>query len=75
MARKIVRIAKLDITFSTLRFANIWHYYFKGEMVKTKDFRIAIPKKGKWLSTRADVLADFEKDEKEHFVYRYYFSI
>lgn len=64
MARKIVRIAKLDITFSTLRFANIWHYYFKGEMVKTKDFRIAIPKKGKWVSTRADVLADFEKDEK-----------
>jgi len=64
IARKIVRIARLDITFSTLRFANIWHYYFKGEMVNTKDFRIAIPKKGKWVSTRADVLADFEKDEK-----------
>ena len=64
IARKVVRIAKLDITFSTLRFANIWHYYFKGEIVKTNDFKIAIPKKGKWVSTRADVLADFEKDEK-----------
>ncbi len=64
IARKVVRLAKLDITFSTLRFANIWHYYFKGEMVKTKDFGIAIPKKGKWVTTRADVLADFEKDEK-----------
>jgi hypothetical protein len=64
IARKIVRIARLDMTFTTLRYANIWHYYFKGEMVKTKDFRIAIPKKGKWVSTRADVLADFEKDGK-----------
>ena len=64
IARKIVRLAKLDVAFSTFRFANIWHYYFKGEIVKTKEFRIAIPKKGKWVSTRVDLLADFEKDEK-----------
>lgn len=64
IARKIVRIAKLDVAFTTFRFTNIWHYYFKGEIVKTKDFKIAIPKKGKWVSTRADLLADFEKDKK-----------
>ena len=72
MARKIVRIAKLDITFSTLRFANIWHYYFKGEMVKTKDFRIAIPKKGKWLSTRG-LLQVFHRKKALLFL-PYYFS-
>jgi len=63
IGRNLIRITKLDVSSSTFRFANIWHYYFRGEIVKTKDFK-AILKTGKWVSTRADILVDFEKDEK-----------
>ena len=63
LSRNFIRITKLDVISSTFRFTNIWHYYFRGDIVKTKDFK-AIAKPGKWVSTRADVLVDFEKDEK-----------
>ncbi len=61
--RKLVRLTKLDILSSTFRYANIWHYYFRGDILKTSDFK-GISKKGKWVSTRADILVDFEKEEK-----------
>ena len=61
--RNLVRLTKLDVLSPTFRYANIWHYYFRGDILKTNDFK-GIAKKGKWLSTRADILVDFEKDEK-----------
>lgn len=62
--RNVIRITKLDIRTSTFKYANIWHYYFRGDIVRTKDFRKSLNKTGKWISTRADILLDFEKDEK-----------
>lgn len=38
-----------------LRFNNHWHYYFSGEIIKTKDFE-NIKKEGKIIYTLADVL-------------------
>lgn len=38
-----------------LRFNNHWHYYFSGEIIKTKDFE-NINKNGKIIYTLADVL-------------------
>jgi len=61
--RLIVRKAGIDVRFTSFRYANIWHYYFRGDILKTNDFR-TIAEKGKWFSTRVDVLVDFEKDEK-----------
>ena len=63
VTRQFIRIAKIDLRFSPFRFANIWHYYFRGEIVKTSDFQ-SLRKKGRWVSTRADILVDFVKDEK-----------
>src|SRR6185437_4681499 len=60
---KFIRITKSDVLYSIFRYANIWHYYFRGDILKTSDFK-TIAKKGKWVSTRADILVDFEKDEK-----------
>lgn len=62
--RNVIRITKLDVRTSTFKYANIWHYYFRGDIVRTKDFRKSLNKKGKWVSTRADILLDFEKDER-----------
>lgn len=60
----MIRISKLDIYTSTFKYANIWHYYFRGDIVRTKDFKSALSKKRKWVSIRADILLDFEKDDK-----------
>ncbi|MEX2410968.1 MAG: hypothetical protein WD607_06270 [Candidatus Paceibacterota bacterium] len=35
----LVRYFKLDLYFKVFRFSNKWHYYFKGEILKTTDFR------------------------------------
>lgn len=61
--RQIIRKARIDVYFTVFRYANIWHYYFRGDILQTNDFQ-TIAQKGKWVSTRADVLVDFEKDEK-----------
>lgn len=61
--RQIVRKTRIDIRFTSFRYANIWHYYFRGDILKTNDFKLITPK-GKVISTRADVLVDFEKDDK-----------
>ncbi|TWP27069.1 hypothetical protein ETU09_08085 [Apibacter muscae] len=38
-SHKIVRILKLDVRFPLFRFANHWHYYFRGEISITKPFK------------------------------------
>lgn len=35
----LVRYLKLDLYFKVFRFSNKWHYYFKGEILNTTDFR------------------------------------
>lgn len=52
----IVRLLRLDRTFEFLRFHNYWHYYFKGEILSTREFRSPI--KTKVLFTLVDVLFD-----------------
>ena len=37
---QIVRYFKLDIKLSIFRFSNHWHYYFSGDILKTKEFRV-----------------------------------
>jgi len=38
LAHKLVRIFNLDIKNKAFRFSNNWHYYFKGEILKTEDY-------------------------------------
>lgn len=60
----IIRKLKIDIKFPTFRFANHWHYYFKGEILTFSDFK-AINKKGKVLSTIVDVVIDVDEGDKK----------
>lgn len=53
---KVVRLLKIDVHFELFRFANQWHYYFKGDILSTRDFS-SLPK-GKVLSTFVDALVD-----------------
>ncbi|HEY0054282.1 MAG TPA: hypothetical protein VGB63_02905 [Pedobacter sp.] len=53
---KVIRTFKLDVRFETLRFSNQWNYYFRGEILSSKDFKPF--RKGKWLSTHVDVKLD-----------------
>lgn len=55
----IIRNLKLDRYFEPLRFANHWHYYFKGEIKDFKEFSLA---KGKCSAATVDVLVKSEKD-------------
>lgn len=63
--RNVVRFTKLDLYYAPFRFANIWHYYFRGEIVKIKDFQLLNKKNGKWVLTRADILVNTEKDNEK----------
>lgn len=61
----IVRQFKFDIRFKPLRFSNHWHYYFSGEVIKTRDFQ-PLNKKNKnkkVVLTEADVLVDIGNGE------------
>lgn len=51
---KIVRSLKLDINLPAFRFNNHWHYYFKGEILQTKEF--SGNSRGKVISTEVDVM-------------------
>ncbi|MCR8559293.1 hypothetical protein KXD93_16670 [Mucilaginibacter sp. BJC16-A38] len=53
---KIVRLFKIDVHFNVLRFSNQWDYYFRGDILATRDFKGS--KKGKVLSTMVDMLID-----------------
>lgn len=55
----IVRQLKIDLNFKPLRFHNHWHYYFKGEIVNTKDFGALKKSNNKRvILTECDVLFD-----------------
>jgi hypothetical protein len=53
---RIVRFFKIDVKFQVFRFANQWHYYFKGDILSSNDFRNS--RSGTVLSTSADVILD-----------------
>ena len=52
---KVVRLFRLDISIPFLKFSNYWHYYFKGEFLKFKEFNST---KNKVAFVYADILAD-----------------
>lgn len=52
---KIVRLFKLDIIIPFLKFSNHWHYYFRGEFLKFKEFNST---KNKAAFVYADILSD-----------------
>lgn len=54
MFYKVVRTFNLDLTIPAFRFLNHWHYYFKGEILRTPEFEMG--NRGKWLSTEVDVM-------------------
>ena len=52
-----IRLSNLDLNYAIFRFSNHWHYYFKGEIRKHRDFpSLSKDKKKKVLLTTADVL-------------------
>ncbi|SDT62770.1 hypothetical protein SAMN05216490_4428 [Mucilaginibacter mallensis] len=65
VSHKVIRIFKIDVKFEVFRFANHWNYYFRGEILSTREFKSL--KKGKWLSTMVDVLID-DSTEKSKMV-------
>lgn len=64
-AHKIVRIFGFDIRNKAFRYSNNWHYYFKGEILKTEDF--SKYKNLKVLFTWIDVVID-TKDGKNKMI-------
>lgn len=65
LAHKLVRILGFDIRNSAFRYSNNWHYYFKGEILKTEDF--SKYKHLKVLFTWVDVVID-TKDGKNKMI-------
>lgn len=51
---KLVRALKLDLRSPAFRFLNHWHYYFRGEILQTKEFNGNSI--GKVISTEVDVM-------------------
>jgi hypothetical protein len=51
---RIVRFLELDLHFPAFRFLNNWHYYFRGEILKTSDFRLTA--RNKVISTEVDLM-------------------
>lgn len=60
---QFIRRFKIDIHYKVFRFANEWNYYFKGEILLTREFKSS--KKGKWLSTYVDLLIDDGTDKNK----------
>ncbi len=59
LCHKFVRITKLDIYTEVLRFSNKWHYYFSGEILKTREFQNNIPLTDKVEATLVDILVKY----------------
>jgi hypothetical protein len=51
---RLIRLFGLDLRFPVFRFLNQWHYYFKGEILQTREFRQT--PRGRDLSTEVDVM-------------------
>jgi len=57
----LVRYFKFDLYFKVFRFSNKWHYYLKGEILRTTDFKKANNKPVKKIvkGTLVDVLINY----------------
>lgn len=62
---KVVRILGLDLHFPAFRFLNYWHYYFRGEILKTSDFTITT--QNKVISTEVDLMIKNDDGESNLF--------
>ena len=51
---KLIRWFNLDLKVPSFRFLNHWHYYFKGEILRTPEFKMA--KRGDVISTEVDLM-------------------
>lgn len=51
---KVIRLLGLDLKLPAFRFLNQWHYYFKGEILRTPEFKMT--GRGKVLSTEVDLM-------------------
>lgn len=61
---KLIRFFKLDVIFSSLRFANEWNYIFRNEMSIT---RAENSERKKYLSTELDIIVKESKNEIPRF--------
>lgn len=66
LAHKVVRFLKIDTKFRVFRFANHWHYYLMGDITSLKNHTTS-QKKGKWLSTQADIVIKEGKETPKMF--------
>lgn len=62
---KLIRFFKLDLKLPAFRFANHWHYYFKGEILQTEEFGNS--PRGKVISTEVDVMIRDENGKSNLF--------
>lgn len=51
---KTIRQLGLDLKFPVFRFFNQWHYYFRGEILRTTEFKMS--NRGNVLSTEVDLM-------------------
>lgn len=51
---KLIRWFSLDLKIPAFRFLNQWHYYFRGEILRTPEFKIS--NRGKVISTEVDLM-------------------
>lgn len=51
---KVIRGMGLDLKYPAFRFLNQWHYYFKGEILRTPEFKMN--SRGKVISTEVDLM-------------------
>ncbi len=56
---RFVRVSQLDLKTNVFRFSNKWHYYFSGEILKTKEFKIKRPKDKAVIGSIVDVLVKY----------------
>ncbi|WP_026631099.1 hypothetical protein [Dyadobacter alkalitolerans] len=66
IAHMLVRTLRLDSRFSLLRFNNQWYYFFKGDIIYSKNFK-SLPK-GKVIETYVDIILNIEEGGKHKMV-------
>lgn len=65
LLNRFVRVSQLDLKTNVLRFSNKWHYYFSGEILKTKEFKGKLPKDKAVIGSLVDVLVKYgEGDDR-----------
>jgi hypothetical protein len=66
IAHMLVRTLRLDSRFSLLRFNNQWYYFFRGDIIYSKNFK-SLPK-GKVIETYVDIILNMEEGGKHKMV-------